>query len=86
MNLADLRFGEGLLKDTEAQRANELARIQANLTLMIGHKCTMPEITIDPLVYAQPAMKCASAKRANIATSEEPCDRKNWRPDVLGLK
>lgn len=75
-----------MLRETASEEANELARINANLALLTGHRCAMPLITIDPLVYAQPAMKCAAAKHENIRAADIPCDRRNWKADILGLK
>jgi len=75
--------GDSPPKDLERLRA--LALIQANLTLMVSHKCEMPMSPISDSAYKRSAEKCVeSLRKQNVftGTSDSPeCLQKNWVRD-----
>ena len=67
---------------------NHLLAKQMNLTLMIQHKCPMPQQPVGVLEYPLPAMKCSTAM-LSPRTSDAPlpdCDTSKWSRPVARKK
>jgi hypothetical protein len=81
-------FDEPAYKETAASeasrkmdRAYEVSRMQANLSLMLANRCAMPKYPMEPRIYAENAYKCRrAAPIASVAYGEFPteCDRTKW--------